>query len=138
MTQDADGQHFTIDGRTFCEGRVDQCVLLGAVEEWTLINKFTVGQGVHPFHIHVNSFLVTSIQGKKPAQPIWRDTVLVPMSGTSADGTLTFLSRFLHFKGPYVLHCHILEHEDEGMMQLVEVQETACPPPPVDDACEAE
>ncbi|MCY0991216.1 multicopper oxidase domain-containing protein [Nannocystis sp. ILAH1] len=138
VTQDAAGQHFTIDGRTFCESRVDQCILLGAVEEWTLLNKFTVGMGVHPFHIHVNSFLVTSINGKKPSQPIWRDTCIVPMSGTDADGSLAFLSRFLHFKGPYVLHCHILEHEDEGMMQLVEVQEAACPPPPVDDACEAE
>ncbi|PCC74195.1 Multicopper oxidase with three cupredoxin domains (includes cell division protein FtsP and spore coat protein CotA) [Nannocystis exedens] len=135
----AGAAHFTIDGRTFCMGRVDQCVLLGAVEEWTIINKVTpkAGATVHPFHIHVNSFLVTSINGKSPSQPIWRDTCIIPTNGP-ADGSLTFLSRFLHFKGPYVLHCHILEHEDEGMMQLVEVQEAACPAPPVDDTCEAE
>lgn len=140
VTIDDAGPHFTIDGRTFCEGRVDQCVRFGAVEEWTLVNKFTDtgGESIHPFHIHVNSFLVTSINGKAPAQPIWRDTCLIPTSGTNADGTLTFLSRFLHYTGQYVLHCHILEHEDEGMMQLVEVQEAECPPPPMDDACEAE
>jgi FtsP/CotA-like multicopper oxidase with cupredoxin domain len=135
---EAKAAHFTIDGRTFCDGRVDQCVLLDAVEEWTIINKITnTAATVHPFHIHVNSFLVTSINGKSPARPIWRDTCLIPTNG-QADGTLTFLSRFLHFTGPYVLHCHILEHEDEGMMQLVEVQEAACPTPPVDDSCENE
>ncbi|MBZ5710714.1 multicopper oxidase family protein [Nannocystis pusilla] len=136
---DAQVAHFTIDGKTFCHGRVDQCVHLGAVEEWTIINKITVpaGASVHPFHIHVNSFLVTSINGKNPSQPIWRDTCIIPTNG-QADGTLTFLSRFLHFQGQYVLHCHILEHEDEGMMQVVEVQDAACPPPPVDDACESE
>ncbi|MGK4008326.1 multicopper oxidase domain-containing protein [Sorangium sp. So ce1036] len=137
--------HFTIDGRAFCEGRVDQCVALGAVEEWNITNKFEprAGESIHPFHIHVNSFLVTSINGKSASRPIWRDTCLIPTGektadGKVADGTLTFLSRFLHFKGPYVLHCHILEHEDEGMMQIVEVTEEACPPPPTDDACPTE
>lgn len=136
---DADGAHFLIDGRTFCMSRIDQCIALDAVEEWTLVNKFsdTGGETVHPFHIHVNSFLVTSINGKSPSQAIWRDTCLIPTSGTNADGTLKFLSRFPHFQGQYVLHCHILEHEDEGMMQIVEVQQATCPPPPTGDTCEA-
>ncbi|MDI1443588.1 multicopper oxidase domain-containing protein [Polyangium sp. 6x1] len=130
--------HFTIDGRTFCETRIDQCMALGAVEEWTIVNKWDmVGrESIHPFHIHVNSFLLTSINGKKPAQPIWRDTVLIPTSGMEGvDGSLVFLSRFLHYEGKYVLHCHILEHEDEGMMQLLEVKKDALCEPSMPDTC---
>ncbi|TKC96376.1 multicopper oxidase family protein [Polyangium fumosum] len=135
---DAQGTHFTIDDRTFCETRIDQCMALGAVEEWTLNNKVTpsAGASIHPFHIHVNSFLVTSINGKKPAQAIWRDTFLIPTGDMmGVDGTVTFLSRFLHFEGKYVLHCHILEHEDEGMMQLLEVKKDAACEPSMTDTC---
>ncbi|MDI3284274.1 multicopper oxidase domain-containing protein [Polyangium sp. 15x6] len=135
---DMNQPHFTIDGRTFCETRIDQCMALGAVEEWTLNNKWVMkgGESVHPFHIHVNSFLVTSINGKTPARPIWRDTILIPTGGMQGvDGSLKFQSRFLHYEGKYVLHCHILEHEDEGMMQLLEVKKDAACEPSMVDTC---
>ncbi|MFS8067330.1 MAG: multicopper oxidase family protein [Byssovorax sp.] len=131
------GYHFTIDGKTFCESRVDQCVDLDAVEEWT-VNNVKTGGTFHPFHIHVNSFLVTSINGMKPANAIWRDTMLLPKEGLGSNdfaGSFTFLSRFLHYEGSYVLHCHMLQHEDLGMMQLVQVAKGAACVPPSTDPC---
>jgi len=131
------GYHFTIDGKEFCEGRVDQCVTLGAVEEWT-INNVQAMASLHPFHIHVNSFLVTSINGKAPANAIWRDTLLLPKDGYDMNGfagTFTFRSRFLHYTGQYVLHCHMLQHEDIGMMQIVDVEPDAMCMPPSNEPC---
>ncbi|WP_437508138.1 multicopper oxidase family protein [Sorangium sp. So ce1099] len=131
------GYHFTIDGKEFCEGRVDQCMATGATEEWT-VNNVQKGASLHPFHIHVNSFLVTSLNGKPPAYPIWRDTLLLPRDGYDMDGlggTFTFLSRFLHFEGAYVLHCHMLQHEDLGMMQLIDVEKDGICTPPSNMTC---
>ena len=53
---------------------------------------------------------------KLPAPWIWWDDIAIPPGGY-----VKFLSRFVDFTGQYVLHCHILAHEDRGMMQLVEV-----------------
>ncbi|HMJ98111.1 MAG TPA: multicopper oxidase domain-containing protein [Reyranella sp.] len=51
------------------------------------------------------------------ATPQWRDTAIVERKG----GTLTFRSRFLDYTGIYMLHCHMMNHEEMGMMQTVEV-----------------
>ena len=72
----------------------------------------------HVFHIHTNPFQITKINGRPLATPIWRDSAIVPRHGT-----LTFRSRFLDFTGRYVLHCHMMNHELLGMMQLVEVHD---------------
>jgi FtsP/CotA-like multicopper oxidase with cupredoxin domain len=56
------------------------------------------------------------VNGKSLAEPVWLDTAVLPKSGS-----LTFRSRFLDFTGRYVLHCHMLNHEELGMMQVVEV-----------------
>jgi FtsP/CotA-like multicopper oxidase with cupredoxin domain len=50
------------------------------------------------------------------SEPIWCDTAIVPRNGS-----ITFRSRFLDFTGKYMLHCHMMNHEDLGMMQVVEV-----------------
>ena len=114
---------FIIDGRPFSMDRVDQTVKLGAVEEWTLLNN---SPGEHPFHIHVNPFQVTHINGQPVDSLIWQDTVIIPAATTAADGStipgsVTLRSRFTDFDGKFVLHCHILPHEDLGMMQVVEI-----------------
>jgi FtsP/CotA-like multicopper oxidase with cupredoxin domain len=106
---------FLIDGRLFDEGRVDQRVALGAVEEWTIVN---LHQHDHIFHIHVNPFELTKINGEKLAETVWLDTVILPRLGS-----LTFRSRFLDFTGRYMIHCHMMNHEELGMMQVVEVYE---------------
>jgi FtsP/CotA-like multicopper oxidase with cupredoxin domain len=104
---------FLVDGRQFDPERVDQRIRLGAVEEWTITNLHDAD---HPFHIHTNPFQVTRINGQPLAEPIWRDTVNVTRLGS-----VTLRSRFEDFTGRFVLHCHILNHEDLGMMQLVEI-----------------
>ncbi|MFP4155230.1 MAG: multicopper oxidase family protein [Halothiobacillaceae bacterium] len=103
---------FLVDQQMFDAGRVDQLVTLGSVEEWDIIN---VTGAQHPFHIHQGPFQVIAVNGER-VEPIWADTWPLP-----ADGTLTIRLRFDRFDGRYVLHCHMLPHEDLGMMQVVEV-----------------
>jgi FtsP/CotA-like multicopper oxidase with cupredoxin domain len=105
---------FTVDGKTFDPNRVDQRVRLGAVEEWTVVNSDTDDD--HVFHIHVNDMLLTTVNGEALAEPGWTDTAIVPRNGS-----ITFRSRFLDFTGKFMLHCHMMNHEDLGMMQVVEV-----------------
>jgi FtsP/CotA-like multicopper oxidase with cupredoxin domain len=104
---------FMVDGRLFDHHRIDHRIRLGSVEEWEIVN---LDEADHPFHIHTNPFLVTRINGVALAEPIWRDTVTV-----RGHGTVTVRSRFEDFTGLFVLHCHIFNHEDIGMMQVVEV-----------------
>ena len=97
---------------------ITQTVPLNSVEEWTVYNMNSVG---HPFHIHVNPMYVIKINGA-PVTPFWCDTLALPIGGTPSQPTsITFRSRFIDFKGPYVMHCHMLAHEDLGMMQAVTV-----------------
>jgi FtsP/CotA-like multicopper oxidase with cupredoxin domain len=105
---------FQIDGHGFDPDRVDQAVKLGAVEEWTVTNLDEHND--HVFHIHVNPFQVTKVNGQPVSEPVWLDTVVVPHNGS-----VTFRSRFLDFTGRCVLHCHMMNHEELGMMQVVEV-----------------
>ena len=104
---------FMIDGKLFDPNRIDHRIRLGAVEEWEIVN---LDAAHHPFHIHTNPFLVTKVNGVPLEEPTWRDTVNV-----AGKQTVTIRSRFEDFTGVFVLHCHIFNHEDIGMMQLVEV-----------------
>jgi FtsP/CotA-like multicopper oxidase with cupredoxin domain len=108
-------QEFTylVCGRRFDPDRVDQRIALGAIEEWTVVNEH---DNDHIFHIHTNPFQMVAINGEKLAKRDWRDTVVVPRNGS-----VTFRSRFLDFSGRFVLHCHMMNHEELGMMQVVEV-----------------
>jgi FtsP/CotA-like multicopper oxidase with cupredoxin domain len=124
--------HYMLDGRQFSEGRYDQTMVLGDAEEWTLTNSTT--QIAHPFHIHINPFQVIEIfdpkfpnKVYKPAKNfVWQDTIAIPPAIIGEDGKLTkghvkIRHRFVDFPGSFVLHCHILAHEDRGMMQLIRV-----------------
>jgi len=106
---------FLIDGKKFNPSRIDQRVKLGSVEEWTIENTHVHDD--HVFHIHTNPFMVTHLNGKPLATPQWRDTAVVERNG----GSLTFRTRFLDYTGIYMLHCHMMNHEELGMMQTVEV-----------------
>jgi FtsP/CotA-like multicopper oxidase with cupredoxin domain len=105
---------FAIDGKAFVADRVDQVVKLGTTEEWVLRNA---SPEWHPFHIHVNDFQVMSVNGE-PVFPHYEDTTLLP-----PNGEVVIRTRFLDFTGRFVYHCHILGHEDAGMMGVVEVVE---------------
>jgi FtsP/CotA-like multicopper oxidase with cupredoxin domain len=113
-------QEFTmlIDGKTFDPSRIDQRVRLGAVEEWTVRNPDL--RDDHAFHIHTNPFQVTQVNGQPQADLQWRDTVVVPRKA-DREGSVVLRSRFLDFTGVFMLHCHMMNHEEMGMMQAVEV-----------------
>jgi FtsP/CotA-like multicopper oxidase with cupredoxin domain len=95
-----------------------QTVPLGSVEEWTILNMNPIR---HPFHIHVNPVQIVKVNGE-PIDPYWADTFGLPPNGTPADPTsVTFRTRFLDFTGATLMHCHMLAHEDMGMMQIVDI-----------------
>ena len=106
------GLTFTINGRTFNPGRIDTRVALGSVEEWEFINPMMMD---HPMHIHTNPFQVLGSDGS----PIraWKDVVLV-----RANSRIRVRTAFRDFTGKAMYHCHILDHEDLGMMGVLEIQ----------------
>ena len=107
------GMAFTIDGRTFDPQRDDQTTTLGAVEEWTVTNTSPLA---HPFHLHVWPFTVLAISDNTPPLGVPQDVVLIPPRGW-----VRLRIPFTTFPGRSVYHCHILDHEDLGMMATVNV-----------------
>jgi FtsP/CotA-like multicopper oxidase with cupredoxin domain len=105
---------FLIDGKPFDPDRVDQLVELDTVEEWTVVNDSPL---VHPFHIHVNPFQLTHVDGVAVDEPGYRDTASIRPLG----GSITFRTLFADFPGRSVFHCHIVPHSDLGMMGVFEV-----------------
>ncbi|KIS29345.1 copper oxidase [Arthrobacter sp. SPG23] len=105
---------FTINGREFSEARTDTTVAAGSVEEWTLTNPSPMD---HPFHLHVWPMQVIEEGGRAPDRPEWRDVVNIP-----AQGRVKVRVAFNDFVGRSVYHCHILDHEDLGMMGVIEVR----------------
>ena len=102
------GVDFWLNNQLYDDMRIDQTAKLGTAQQWTLNNTSTES---HPFHIHVNSFMVYSINGVQLTNPYFADTVLIP-----PQGQVVIRSRFKEFAGKSVYHCHILPHEDTGMM----------------------
>jgi suppressor of ftsI len=122
FTESDHAPYFGFDDKGFDPERIDQTVELGATEEWVVRNA---SDEWHPFHIHVNDFQVMTIDGQ-PQAPHYKDTIPVP-----ANGEVVLRMRFLDFPGKFVYHCHILAHEDAGMMGVVEVvAATASATPP--------
>ena len=105
---------FTIDGKAFAEDRVDITVPIDTIEDWTITNASMMD---HPFHLHVWPFRVVERSGTTRPDPGWRDTVDVP-----AGESVTIRVVFHDFAGTAVYHCHILDHEDLGMMGVIQVQ----------------
>jgi FtsP/CotA-like multicopper oxidase with cupredoxin domain len=114
---------FYIDGKQFDHDCVDQRMKLGTTEEWLIENTGKSNRSIqHPAHIHVNPFQVVARNGVALPQPwIWQDTVALPDFTADKKGSVSIRHKFEQFTGNYVMHCHILGHEDRGMMQLLEV-----------------
>jgi FtsP/CotA-like multicopper oxidase with cupredoxin domain len=104
----------TINNKTFLGTRIDEKVKLGSTEIWTI--RTNSGPMAHPFHIHGTSFQVLSRNGKSPlpSERGWKDIVLV-RSKEEVKVIMQFNYK-ADKKNPYMYHCHILEHEDMGMM----------------------
>ncbi len=111
---------FQINNKGFEMERIDFKIPLGNTEIWTLNNQTQVW---HPFHIHDIEFWILERNGQPvPAnEQGWKDVVLVPSMGS-----VKFITTFTDFANktvPYMYHCHILVHEDEGMMRQFIVED---------------
>ncbi|NES85403.1 MAG: multicopper oxidase domain-containing protein [Moorea sp. SIO2B7] len=104
---------FLINGNYFNPNRIDTKVKLNSVEDWEITNT---GVMDHPFHLHTNPFQVINRNGIAEAYPSWKDTVLV-----KAGEVVRIPIHFKDFIGKSVYHCHILDHEDLGMMGVLEI-----------------
>jgi len=114
-TQSKDSEKYYINGRLFDAGRTDTRVNLGDVEDWTIRNDT---DDMHTFHIHQLAFQVMSVNGQPAPFNGLLDTAVVP-----ARGELTVRLAFTRpeIVGTFMYHCHVLRHEDRGMMQVIEV-----------------
>ncbi len=102
-----------INGKLMDMERIDEVVRLGDIEIWEVSNP---GGQDHPFHVHLVQFQILDRNGQPPtgAELGWKDTVLV-----SAGDTVRIIMPFDRYADPqvpYMYHCHIMEHEDAGMM----------------------
>jgi FtsP/CotA-like multicopper oxidase with cupredoxin domain len=89
---------------------------LGNTEEWILNTQADSLYYAHPFHIHINPFQTWRPGPDGAPQTVWRDTILVKQ------GVPTYVfTRYQDYIGKFVYHCHILDHEDSGMMEAVEI-----------------
>lgn len=102
-----------INGRAMDIDRVDVESALGATEIWEVENL--VGMD-HPFHLHGFQFQVLDRNGVPEPFRSWKDVVNVPKHQTAR-----FIVRYDDFPGKWMFHCHILDHEDHGMMGILDV-----------------
>ena len=115
FSETEDGNTFFLDGKVYDPARDDITVTLGAVEEWTLRN---VSGERHVFHIHQLDFLVTSVNGVEQSPDVLRDVVDLPYAQNGQPGEVKVIIPFTDpiMVGRFVFHCHIVGHEDAGMM----------------------
>lgn len=111
------GMRFLINGRSFAMGRIDEVSKVGQLESWSIVNGSDMD---HPFHIHGTQFQVVDIAKagaiRTPAIRCWKDTVNV------AVGETVRIRLRQDLPGPRMYHCHILEHEELGMMGTLDVR----------------
>lgn len=107
------GGQFSINGRLMAQSYINETIQFNTTEIWELTNTSPM---MHPFHVHNGQFQILDRDGSPPPdnEMGWKDTVQV------GPGELVrIVMRFTDFRdeqNPYMYHCHILEHEDRGMM----------------------
>ena len=142
------GTFFQIDGQPYDANRIDRTLKLGGVDEWTLksdlashpfhihVNPFQVVKIIAPdgkTDVSEPGAVDNFAKDPKTGQPIidpqypglkgvWKDTLFVKNAGGSAGQyTIVVRTRYERYIGDFVLHCHILDHEDQGMMQNIRI-----------------
>ena len=121
------GGRMLINGKTMKMNRIDERVRLGDTEIWQIINRDGSGMGMmggmmnqpHSFHIHAVQFQILDINGEPPPPELsgWKDTILI-----WPGDQFRVITRFQSYPGVYMYHCHLLEHEDNGMMGQFEIE----------------
>ena len=116
-------KRYGINGALYDGRAIARSVPVGAVEEWRISNELAnnlPASSNHVFHLHVHHFQIVRIEpseatGMDYAVGDWRDTISVP-----TPGAVTVRFRASNFSGPTLMHCHIIPHEDVGMMAVVD------------------
>lgn len=112
FTEDKNG--FYINGQKFAANAPPMTTAhIGTYQHWRILNATAE---LHPFHIHQVHFLAYAENGVPLQHPVWLDTVDVPIGGT-VDAILDFTNPVI--RGMAVFHCHLLNHEDKGMMAKI-------------------
>jgi FtsP/CotA-like multicopper oxidase with cupredoxin domain len=104
-----------INGKSFDPARVDARPQLGTTETWELRNETAV---THTIHLHHTDWYMLSRNGKPPAphEDCLKETFLL-----EPRDRVVIAGRFSDYTGKYVIHCHMLDHEDHGLMTQFEV-----------------
>jgi FtsP/CotA-like multicopper oxidase with cupredoxin domain len=103
-----------INGHTMDMSRVDVSTRVGATEIWEITN--IVGMD-HPFHLHGFQFQVLDRDGVREPYLAWKDMLNIPKHSSAR-----IIVRYDDYPGKWMFHCHILDHEDHGMMGVLEVK----------------
>jgi FtsP/CotA-like multicopper oxidase with cupredoxin domain len=103
-----------LNGKLFDQNRVDVAAPLGATEIWQVENPLGMD---HPFHLHGFQFQVLERNGVPEPFPAWKDTVNVPKGEL-----VRLIVQYTDYPGKWMFHCHILAHEDHGMMGILQVR----------------
>ena len=112
FTEDKNG--FYINGQKYTPDSAPMTrVRVGTYQHWRILNKT---RELHPMHIHQLHFLAYTENGVPLEHPVWLDTVNVPVEG-SVDVIMDFTNPVI--KGMSLFHCHLLNHEDKGMMAKI-------------------
>jgi FtsP/CotA-like multicopper oxidase with cupredoxin domain len=109
-----DVSKYLINKKPFDSQIISETLVLGTAEQWKITSSNNFG---HPYHIHINPFQVVSYGDSILDTPIWKDVIMVEGSDTEA----IIYARYVRYVGDFVIHCHILMHEDQGMMQRVRI-----------------
>ena len=121
FTITASGMLHYINGLQFVADRLDFTAPWAELERWDFVNQSTEFHPMHPHGVHFQ-VLSRSTGVLRPEDGGWKDTVLV-----AGSETVSALVRFDAYPGRFVLHCHNLEHEDDGMMLNFEVSSPGRP-----------
>jgi suppressor of ftsI len=114
LTFSEDKNGFYINGEKYAPDAAPMVrAKVGTFQHWRIVNA---SGELHPMHIHQVHFLAYAENDKPVADPLWMDTVNVPYGG-SVDVIMDFTDPVI--KGMSVFHCHLLNHEDKGMMAKI-------------------
>jgi FtsP/CotA-like multicopper oxidase with cupredoxin domain len=119
FSESADGDTFFINNKVYNENRVDVTTQVGQVERW-IVRNFS--QELHVFHLHQTEFLVKDVSGDH-SQDGMRDVVNIPYAKNGKPGYADLIIPFTNpiIAGEFVFHCHLVQHEDSGMMANIRV-----------------
>ncbi len=106
--------NFLMNGVKYDMNVINMTTSLNTVMTWTITNQSMMP---HPFHIHGNHFYILTVNGSTPAANLQgrKDVVVVPPNG----GVIKLITKYTDYgdsQTPFMFHCHILSHEDNGMM----------------------